>query len=70
MESAMLKMGIQITADTFDFIFRMAANDMDDKVTYSEFEKVFECVFAKGEVEERALFETQLKLEVRSVARN
>jgi Ca2+-binding EF-hand superfamily protein len=60
MESAMLKMGIPITADTVDFIFRMADNDMDDKVTYGEFEKVFESVVAKGEVEERALFETQL----------
>lgn len=34
MEGAMLKMGIPITADTVDFIFRMADNDMDDKITY------------------------------------
>jgi Ca2+-binding EF-hand superfamily protein len=49
-------MGIPITGDTVDYIFRMCDNDMDNTINYNEFERIFENVIAKGEVEERALF--------------
>lgn len=41
MESALVRMGIPITSDTVDYIFRMCDNDMDNKISYGEFEKVF-----------------------------
>lgn len=37
----MLRIGIPITSDTVDYIFRMVDDNMDGNITYNEFEKIF-----------------------------
>lgn len=51
MESAFLKIGIPITADTVEYIFRLCDGDMDNTITYAEFERIFATIVGKSEAE-------------------
>lgn len=51
MEQAMLRIGIPVTSDTVEYIFRMVDNDMDGTINYREFEQIFTQVIGQAEIE-------------------
>ena len=53
MESAFRKLGIDISAQTVDFIFKMCDNDNNGTISCGEFQSLFENIIRESAVEEK-----------------
>lgn len=53
MESAFRKIGIDISAQTVDFIFKMCDDDMSGTISCSEFQKLFDNIIRESVIEDK-----------------
>lgn len=51
METAFRKIGIDITMNTIDYIFKMCDDDLSGTISCSEFEKLFESIVRESAIE-------------------
>jgi len=56
MESAFRKLGIDISASTIDYIFKLCDDDMSGSISCGEFQKLFDSLIRESIIEEKEIF--------------
>ena len=60
METAFRKIGIDISMNTIDYIYKVCDDDQNGMISCSEFEKLFEDIIRESAIEEKEVFSTEL----------
>ena len=60
MESAFRKIGIDISAQTVDFIFKMCDDDMSGSISCAEFQKLFDSIIRESAIEDKEVFSPEI----------
>jgi Ca2+-binding EF-hand superfamily protein len=60
LESTFRKLGIDITTQTADYIFKMCDDDMSGSISCAEFEKLFDNIIRESIIEDKEIFPAEL----------
>ena len=60
METAFRKIGIDVTASTVDYIFKICDNDMNGTINCNQFEKLFEDIIRDSAIQEKEVFGNEM----------
>ena len=60
MQGAFKTIGIDVTAHTVDYMFKVCDYDMNGQISCSEFEKLFEDIVKESAIEEKEMFANEL----------
>ena len=60
METAFRKIGIDISSQTVDFIFKMCDDDMSGSISCAEFQKLFDNIIRESVIEEKEVFAPEI----------
>lgn len=60
MDTAFRKIGIEISASTIEYIFKMCDTDSSGTISSAEFQKLFDDIIRESAIEEKEVFSSEL----------